>query len=457
MRTTPAHQSLYQLNQQIKQQLSETFGQPQWVIAEISEINTNRSGHCYLELIEKSTDNDQIIAKARATIWSFTYRMLKPYFETTTGQVLTRGLKVLVKATVEFHEVFGLSLNISDIDPSYTMGDMARRRREIILRLEEEGIARMNKEIELARVPQKIAIISSPSAAGYEDFIKQLEHNPRGYKVYHHLFPAVMQGKDAEQSIIHALERVFEHDDFFDAVAIIRGGGSTADLLCFDGYELAANVAQFPIPVLAGIGHERDESVVDLVSHTRLKTPTAVAEFIINTIDGFYNNLMLMQDDIVTGTQRYIDQNRHLLDTLPHRLNSTIQTHLNKQSQYLSSAFHRTQNGAQQILANHKHQLSHLSEQCKYKSAKYINKKNQHLDFLKSTLSLELKGYFRDQKQKIALLEKTSLLLNPFEILKKGYTITAINGQMLKSSTVLKPGDLISTHFSDGDIKSRVE
>ncbi len=155
MRTTPAHQSLYQLNQQIKQQLTEAFGQPQWVIAEVSEINTNRCGHCYLELIEKSADNDQIIAKARATIWSFTYRMLKPYFETTTGQVLTRGLKVLVKATVEFHEVFGLSLNISDIDPSYTMGDMARRRREIILRLEEEGIARMNKEIELALVPQK--------------------------------------------------------------------------------------------------------------------------------------------------------------------------------------------------------------------------------------------------------------------------------------------------------------
>ena len=361
MRTTPAHQSLYQLNQRIKQQLSEAFGHPQWVIAEISEINTNRSGHCYLELIEKSADNDQIIAKARATIWSFTYRMLKPYFETTTGQVLTHGLKVLVKATVEFHEVFGLSLNISDIDPSYTMGDMARRRREIILRLEEEGIAQMNKEIELALVPQKIAIISSPSAAGYEDFKKQLDQNPRRYKIYHHLFPAVMQGKDAEQSIIHALDRVFEHDLFFDAVAIIRGGGSTADLLCFDGYELAANVAQFPIPVLTGIGHERDESVVDLVSHTRLKTPTAVAEFIINTIDGFYNNLMMMQDDIVSGTQRYIDQNRHLLDTLPHRLKSTTQTHLNKQGQYLSTAFHRTQNGAKQILARHKHQLSQLS------------------------------------------------------------------------------------------------
>lgn len=457
MKTSPAHQSLYQLNQQIKQQLSEAFGQPQWVIAEISEINTNRSGHCYLELIEKSADNDQIIAKARATIWSFTYRMLKPYFETTTGQVLTRGLKVLVKATVEFHEVFGLSLNISDIDPSYTMGDMARRRREIILRLEEEGIARMNKEIELALVPQRIAIISSPSAAGYEDFIKQLEHNPRGYKIYHHLFPALMQGKDAEQSIIHALERIFEHDNFFDAVAIIRGGGSTADLLCFDGYELAANVAQFPIPVLTGIGHERDESVVDLVSHTRLKTPTAVAEFIINTIDGFFNNLMLMQDSIVSGTQRYIDQNRHQLDTLPHRLKSTIQNHLNKQSQYLTTAFHRAQNGTQQILANHQHQLSHLSEMSKYKSAKYINKRHQHLDYLKSTLSLELKAYFREQKQKIALLEKTSLLLNPFEILKKGYTITALNGQKLKSGTLLKPGDLITTHFSDGDIKSRVE
>ena len=162
MKTSPAHLTLFQLNQKIKQQLSVSFNQPQWVIAEISEININRSGHCYLELIEKSADTDQIIAKARATIWSFTFRMLKPYFETTTGQILTNGLKVLVKASIEFHEVFGMSLNISDIDPVYTMGDMAQRRREIILRLEQEGISRMNKEIEMTLVPQKIAALTFP-------------------------------------------------------------------------------------------------------------------------------------------------------------------------------------------------------------------------------------------------------------------------------------------------------
>lgn len=457
MRTTTAHQSLYQLNQQIKQQLSETFGQPQWVIAEISELNTNRSGHCYLELIEKSADNDQVIAKARATIWAFTYRMLKPYFETTTGQVLTRGLKVLVKASVEFHEVFGLSLNIVDIDPVYTMGDMARRRREIILMLQEEGIAGMNKEIEMPAVPQRIAIISSPSAAGYGDFINQLNDNPRGYKIYHHLFPALMQGKDAENSIIGALEQIYEYEDFFDAVTIIRGGGSTSDLLCFDGYELAANVAQFPIPVFTGIGHERDETVVDLVAHTKLKTPTAVAEFIINTIDIFNNELSLLQEAIVSKTKSYLDGKWRHLDTLPLRMMTTTQAHLNKQNRCLIRVHNRAHNGARQMLASHKHHLSHLVEQSSYASSKYLNKKHQHLDFVKNTLSLELKAYFRNQKQRIALLEKTTFLLNPFEILKKGYTITALNGKIMKSISQLNSGDLITTHFNDGDVKSRVE
>ena len=457
MKSTPAHQTLFQLNKKIKQQLTDGFGHPQWVIAEISELNTNRSGHCYLELIEKSADTDQIIAKARATIWSFTFRMLKPYFESTTGQALTHGLKVLVKATVEFHEVFGISLNISDIDPTYTMGDMARRRREIILRLEQEGIARMNKETALALVPQKIAIISSPSAAGYEDFIKQLDNNSKGFKIYHHLFPAVMQGKDAAGSIIMALDQVFEYDTFFDAVAIIRGGGSTADLLCFDGYELAMNVAQFPIPVLTGIGHERDESVVDMVAHTRLKTPTAVAEFIIGSIDEFYAQLMLMQDGILSGTKYYIDQNRHLLDKLPQRLKIITQAQQNKQKQYLTTAFLRTQKGAQQLLAGEKHQLKHLSNRSRYASANYLNQKAHHLEFLKATLTMEVKSCLRNQKQKLALLEKTTQLLNPFEILKKGYTITSINGQRLKAKEGIAQGDILTTHFADGEVKSRVE
>ena len=457
MKTSPAHLTLFQLNQKIKQQLSVSFNQPQWVIAEISEININRSGHCHLELIEKSADTDQIIAKARATIWSFTFRMLKPYFETTTGQILTNGLKVLVKASIEFHEVFGMSLNISDIDPVYTMGDMAQRRREIILRLEQEGISRMNKEIEMTLVPQKIAIISSPSAAGYEDFVNQLQNNPRGYKIYHRLFPAIMQGTEAAGSIINSLEQVFEFDTFFDAVAIIRGGGSSADLLCFDGYELAVNVAQFPIPILTGIGHERDESVVDMVAHTRLKTPTAVAEFIIGTIDLYYDDILQIQDAIAAGAQSYIGQNRHMLQTFPHRLKSSSQALLSNQRQYLAASMHSTQYQTRQILSAQRYHLSHLTEQCKYTGNKCLSKNRQHLEHLKNTLSLEVKAFLRDHKQKMTLLEKTTSLLNPFEILKKGYTITALDGIWIKNKSNLQPGDVVTTHFNDGDIKSRIE
>lgn len=225
------HLSLFDLNHQIKTQLESAFNSTYWVVAEISELRMHRSGHCYLELIEKDTDSEQVKAKARATIWAFTFRMLKPYFETTTGQSLTAGIKVLVRASIEYQEVYGLSLNIKDIDPTFTLGDIARRRMQIIQQLEDEGVMDMNKEVDLAPVPQTFAIISSPSAAGYEDFINQLENNPYGFKIYHKLFPAIMQGDQTEQSIIDALERIYTYEEVFDAVVIIRGGGSTADLM----------------------------------------------------------------------------------------------------------------------------------------------------------------------------------------------------------------------------------
>ena len=215
---------LSELNGRVKKAIGETFTSPVWVIAEISELKMNRNGHCYLVLIEKEENGDAIIAQAKTTIWSYTFRMLRPYFESTTGQPLTEGLKVLVSVSVEFHELYGYSLNIRDIDPTYTLGDMARRRREIISRLQNEGVADMNKELTLPLVPQKIAIISSPTAAGYQDFIDQLTNNPANYHFHTRLFPAIMQGNQAEASIIGALEQIYLYEDFFDVVVIIRGG-----------------------------------------------------------------------------------------------------------------------------------------------------------------------------------------------------------------------------------------
>jgi exodeoxyribonuclease VII large subunit len=268
---------LSELNGMVRQVLTEAFPTKLWVVAEISELKTQRSGHCYLVLIEKDTFTDKVVAQARATIWSYIYRILKPYFETTTGQVLIEGLKVLVQVTVEFHELYGYSLNIQDIDPTYTLGDLARRKTDIINKLTREGVIDMNKGLDFPLVPQRIAVISSETAAGYQDFTNHLNTNQGGYVFYTKLFSALMQGPQTEVSVIRALERIYEYEDLFDVVVIIRGGGSQFDLSCFDNYNIAFHVAQFPLPVITGIGHEKDNSVVDLVAHTRLKTPTAVA------------------------------------------------------------------------------------------------------------------------------------------------------------------------------------
>ena len=274
--------TLYQLLGQVKEALRNTLPFSWWVMAEISELKVNLSGHCYLELIEKEDAAESIRAKVRAIIWSSVFRMLQPYFETTTHTRLTAGIKVMVKVTAEFHELYGFSLIITDIEPSYTVGEMARQKQEVINRLKTEGVFDMNKALIIPALPGKIAVISSKTAAGFGDFMDQLTGNPSGYKFYMKLFPAVMQGDEAEQSIIHAFDRIYAHEDFFDVVVIIRGGGAQSDLNCFNSYWLAAHICQFPLPVLTGIGHEQDETIADLVAHTRLKTPTAVAEFIIS-------------------------------------------------------------------------------------------------------------------------------------------------------------------------------
>jgi exodeoxyribonuclease VII large subunit len=287
-----------------KSALKTAFRESYWVLAEISEMKVNYSGHCYLELIEKEDDGDSVRAKARATIWAATFRMLKPYFETATNIKFAAGIKLLVKVSVDFHEVYGFSLNINDIEPSYTIGDAARRRQEIINRLKAEGVYEMNKALEMPVLPKRIAIISSNTAAGYGDFMNQMQQNPYGYTFSIKLFPAVMQGDAAEQSVVTALEHVFEYEQYFDVVVIIKGVGSQSDLACFNSYWMEYNICQFPIPVLTGIGHEQDETIADLVAHTRLKTPTAVAEYIISIFreaDERLNGLAAILDDGVRG------------------------------------------------------------------------------------------------------------------------------------------------------------
>jgi exodeoxyribonuclease VII large subunit len=470
--------SLSELNGEVKKVLSANFSAPVWVIGEISEINVHSNGHCYLTLIEKGESEDRIVAQARATIWSYTFRMLRPYFETTTGQRLTDGIKVLLQVSVEFHELYGFSLNVRNIDPTYTLGDQARKRREIIQRLTDEGVLTMNKELELPLVPQKIAVISSPSAAGYEDFMAQLNHNSKGFKIYTCLFPAIMQGNQSEQSIINALDSIYPYEDLFDLVVIIRGGGSQVDLSCFDNYKVAYHVTQFPLPVLTGIGHEKDDSIVDLVAHTRLKTPTAVAEFILEDVANFEERISMLEQEVVALVEERMDEEQSRLEELTGAISALVRNHLINKKQELMQRTWQFQQETKLSLQKSDHLIEKKLQRIGFLANHYFfvrNKKiEQAQDLLDVTIpkmlvrkDIQLDDYlnkfkllsFRkleDERHRIELAGQKAVLLDPRNILKKGYTITTIGGKLLKDLSGLKPDEIMKTSFYNGAIQSKI-
>lgn len=274
--------TLLDLQERIKRGIEDAVPSVVWITAEIGELNIHYSGHCYLDLIDYKQGSRGVVAKARAVIWGGTFRALKPYFETAAGVSLAKGLNVLVKVQASFSPIYGLSLNILDIDPSFTVGELELRRQQTIARLREEGCMEMNSQLHLPALPRRIAVVSSRTAAGYRDFVKQLQNNEGGFRFRIELFQAQMQGDEAPASMVEALEQIALREDDFDVVVVIRGGGAAMDLVCFDDYTLAVNIAQFPLPVITGIGHDHDYHVADMVAHTWLKTPTAVAGFLID-------------------------------------------------------------------------------------------------------------------------------------------------------------------------------
>lgn len=449
--------SLFDLNNQVKRTLKERFAEPVWVTAEIASIQENRSGHCYLELIDKPEGEDNPVAVAKGTIWAFTYRMLKPYFETTTGRSLERGMKVLVQVEVIFHELYGFSLNIKDINPTFTIGDLERKKREIIEQLEREGIIDMNQRLELSLLPKNIAVISSPTAAGLGDFINQLERNSYGYKFHIKLFPAVMQGEKTTESVIAALDRIYEYEYLFDVVVIIRGGGAQSDLGCFDSYDMAANVAQFPIPVIAGIGHERDETIVDRVAFMRVKTPTAAAAFLIETFQDFDAHVEELRGDFVSGvkdlllrennrqkllavnlkrlTQGWLGGNANRLHLLSHRLEHSVQLYVYNRKGYFNTVYTRIVNRLNLLRERQGNQLSDFSVRVKQKC----------------------KSRFEKERHFIELAEMQMKYVDPKNVLERGYSITRLNGRAVRSVTEVKAGDVVETVVGDGELKSRVD
>ena len=403
-----AQLTLFQFNQLIKTSLQESIPPQVWIIAEIGELRLNQKGHCYMELVEK--EGNFIQAKLKANIWAYTYRQVSSQFLQATGAPLSPGIKVLINASINFHEIYGISLTVNEIDPNYTLGERSKQREITIQKLQAQGALDSNKLLPLPLVPQHIAIISSETAAGYQDFIAQLSNNERGFHIKTSLFPALMQGNEAPQSIITAAQKVIGQGQF-DLLVIIRGGGAQTDLDCFDDYELNAFLSSIPLPLITGIGHERDQTVMDLVAHTKLKTPTAVAEFI---LDGLYR-----MDDL-------------LLDSLS-----------------------RIKRAAELRIKDQRHLLGQLSAQLKAQSNFKIQSARQKIDRHGKQLDTSVNHLLKMSRLKLTNLEQVLYLNNPKAILKKGYTITLKKGKSIQKQDV-NSGDQLTTLTAKGSIKSTV-
>jgi exodeoxyribonuclease VII large subunit len=404
--------SLTELQLVIRDSLYAALPGMYWVTAEISEIRENYSGHCYLELVEKHPDDVNVRAKIKGVIWSNRYRFIRALFESVTGDSLKAGQKILVRAKLEYHEIYGISLVINDIDPAFTMGELAIKRQQIIRKLEEEGVFTMNKELEMNPVPRRIAVISSRNAAGYTDFITHLTGNKYGYAFSVALFEAAMQGNDTEQSVIDALNRISEKINLFDTVVIIRGGGSQTDLSWFDNYNIAFHVTQFPLPVITGIGHEKDLSVTDLVSWRSEKTPTAVADFLTGSLVSFEENIIEMASEIISYSSEIIGMGRTQLETARSRLIPL----------------------ARMMVTSEKARLSEMIRGMRSAIRSTIKENGTYIENISASVSL----------------------LDPQKILRRGYTITSVNGIIVKTMTLLEEDDIIDTRFADGSVKSKI-
>ena len=423
--------TLYELNGLVKEVIECEMPNEYWVEAELSECRESR-GHCYMELIQKDEQNATPIAKASAKCWASKWMIIRPYFERTTGQQLHAGMKVLLKVYPQFHEAYGFSWIVTDIDPTYTLGDMARKRQEIIRQLKEEGVFDLQKELQLPLFCQHIAVISSETAAGYGDFCNQLADNPYGFQFRTQLFPAIMQGEGVEQSIIEALERIYDCD--FDCVVIIRGGGATSDMSGFDTLALAENVANFPLPIITGIGHDRDESILDMVSHTRVKTPTAAAALLIDHLKLVLDAINNAQEAIARLTQQKLSTLNAQLSTLQEMLPRLFSTVKARQEARIDNLYMRILSSIRETV------ISSLGK----------------INTLETRLPIFTDRKIITERHRLQLMEEKAKSLDPTLLLQRGYSITLHNGRAVKEASALAPGDEMETRLAKGRIISKV-
>lgn len=446
------HLTLSQLNGFIKEAIEMNFVEGVWVIAEVASLRRAGNGHCYMEWVEKQ--HDRVIAKNRAVCWSNTYQNLSSNFFKVTGTPIQEGMKVLFFVEITFHEVYGLSFQIKGIDPTYTLGEMARRKKEILAQLEKNGLLKRNARINLPQVIQKIAVISSEGAAGYEDFMNQMENNSFGFQFYYELFPATMQGDRTSGEVVSALKRVPVE---FDVIVLIRGGGSSIDLNSFDDYAIGEAIANASIPVISGIGHERDETVPDFVAHTKVKTPTAAAEFIIEHNALFYNWLLECQSNIQSW--------------LVHKMKDEKNSLKQKQKGLKQSVEHLIQ-------LSHK-DLKAKSEDSKRFIQSFLQKKNDYIVTQGASLKRSLKYQYsikekelvtsREElfkiipvklnglKRELEFKEKQIHLNDPKKLLKKGYSLVYKNQQLIKDKKEVESGDSIEIITFENTYSAKVD
>ena len=404
--------TLFELNSLVHEVIEDNFDEQYWVVGELSDVSTPAfGGHFYGELVQKDEESDRIVARARITCWARNYNMIRLRFQKEAGETLRKGLQVKLLVEVNFHEQYGYSLNVVDIDSTFTLGDLAKRRREILQQLEKDGILHDNQSLPLPRLLKRIAVISSATAAGYGDFCHQLEENDYGFHFDVQLFPAVMQGEQVPESIIVALEEIREEPPF-DLVVIIRGGGASSDLSDFDSYELAACIALYPLPVLTGIGHERDETVLDYVAHTKVKTPTAAASFIIE--------------------------------------------HQAEEAALLDDLYQRITHSAKEQIQREKQRLEHQRAVLPLLFMGFYQKGENKLVLLSQRLSSSAKQSLEREKHSLQLMQQRLNSLDPRLLLKRGYTITTCGGKLVRSIEGLAEGEVLTTQTEKGEIYSKV-
>lgn len=426
--------TLLELNKRISSLIMVSSTQNVWVTAELSDVAV-RGGHCYMELLQKDAERGTTLAKARAMIWSSLYQRIEAQFYVATGQRFTTGIKVMVQVSATMHPVYGISLVISAVNPEYTMGDLLRRRREMLEKLKQEGILEMNRSLEWTTLPQRIAVVSAPGAAGYGDFKDQLYKNQARLKFKVELFPAVMQGERAPETIIAALEQIATQSDAWDCVVIIRGGGATSDLVAFENYDLAAHVAQFPLPVIVGIGHDRDVTILDYVAKKSVKTPTAAAEWLIacgvkalERLRRIGAEMLQMVADRLAGCK---EQLSYIEGLIPSVADAAIQrNNAMMQSRLLALASVSSRRVAPELA-----RLSHVKDVMASAIKMAIERKNTRLNTISELLEA----------------------ISPQAILRRGYSITRINGNVVSSVSQIPQDAILETTLADGIIKSTIK